>query len=159
MSIDSPSIDPGKAVVSYSYQWHKDNVLQVSQLSATIAAADTTAGEVWTVTVVPNNGIADGPAATATALVQNSAPTINSVLISPVNGVTNDQILSCSAVVVDADEFLIANLEWSIGGTTVGSGSSLDLAAVGAVPAQTVMCIASAETQPVPQHLQRQCHH
>ena len=82
-SLTAPSTDPEGASIGYSYVWLKNNVIQGSQTAQSIAASDTVKGDQWTVRVTPNDGMVDGPFGEASITVQNTAPSINSLLLTP----------------------------------------------------------------------------
>lgn len=144
VSIDTPATDPEGSTINYSYQWLRDNVVQGSQVSSTINATDTTKGETWMVRVTPSDGITDGPVGEAEIVIQNTPPSLTSVLISPSSSVYNDTTVTCSVTVSDPDEVVVPNYSWAVSGVVVGSGSNLDLAAVGSLPADVVECTATA---------------
>ena len=109
-----------------------------------MAAVETTRGEIWTVRVTPNDGLADGPSTEATITIANSAPTISAVTISPASGVYYDTTLTCSATATDADEALTVAYAWSMAGNAVGSGDSLDLSGLVVSTGDAITCTASA---------------
>ena len=103
----------------------------------------TNKNEQWTVRVTPNDGIADGPVGESTIAIANTPPTLSALTITPASNVTNDITLSASVVVTDPDEALTPAYEWSIGSSVVGSGTTLDLSASGAMPNDVVTCTAA----------------
>ncbi|MEC8276542.1 MAG: hypothetical protein VX026_02420, partial [Myxococcota bacterium] len=141
--MDIPSTDPEGNSVSYTYEWLLGGVVQSAYTSSTLPSSATLKNEYWTVRVTPNDGIADGLAGEASITIDNIPPTLSGLAIAPANNVTNDITLTCSVVVTDPDDTLTPAYEWSIGSSVVGSGSTLDLAAVGAMPDDVVTCAAS----------------
>jgi hypothetical protein len=74
-SVDVDSIDEDGDAVQYSISWMVDGVAYTGatttyQMGDTVPASDTLAGEDWTCTVVPDDGIEDGPAQSTTVTVQ-----------------------------------------------------------------------------------------
>lgn len=143
VNIDVPSIDPEGSSVSYTYEWYKDNVLQSTQTSQTIPASDTTKDDIWKVRVIPSDGTSDGDAAEAQITISNSPPTITSVAITPLGNVYNDDTLTCVGTASDPDETLTVSYEWYLNSTVVGTGSSLNLMGLGAMPLDNIDCSAS----------------
>ncbi len=79
----TPSTDPEGDVVNYSYAWTVDGNAR-TDLTGNIVAADQTADlETWAVTVTPNDGVLDGPSATATATIGNVPPVAPTAHIDP----------------------------------------------------------------------------
>ncbi|MFC1926211.1 WD40/YVTN/BNR-like repeat-containing protein [Chloroflexota bacterium] len=64
-SITTPGVDPDGQTVYYSYQWYKDEVLQTSLITHTVASSDTATGEAWRCVLTPHDGITPGPSAEA----------------------------------------------------------------------------------------------
>ena len=143
VNIDSPSTDPEGNTVNYSFSWLMGGAVQSAYTSSTVPSAATNKNEQWTVRVTPNDGIADGPTGEATITIENTAPSLSSLAITPANNIYNDGSLNCTVVVTDPDETLTANYEWSIGTTVVGSGTNLALSTIGAEPNDVVVCTAS----------------
>ena len=94
--------------------------------------------------MTPNDGIADGAAGSATILIQNTAPTLSGVSITPTGTVYNDDTLTCAATVTDPDESPAPTFEWTVGGSVIGSTSTLNLSQTGVMPDDVVTCTVSA---------------
>ena len=75
----------------------------------------------------PNDGKTDGDFAEDTATIQNTAPVVDSVMLSPSTVYTNDTI-TATAVLSDGDSSqsgsLTANYEWFVDNVSVQNGSS-----------------------------------
>jgi len=74
----SGSTDADGDLVTYSYKWYKNNILQPGQTTNTVSSALTSRGEVWKCIVTPNDGKEDGPAGEDQVIIQNLAPKIDS---------------------------------------------------------------------------------
>ena len=83
-----------------------------------------------------------GTAGTASITIQNTAPTLSGLSITP-TGTTYNDSLTCSATVTDPDETPLPSYEWSIDGNVVGSSATLDLLSAGAMPDDVVVCTVS----------------
>ena len=140
VSIDTPSSDPEGNTINYTYEWLRNNIVQSSQNSSSISAADTAKGETWKVRVTPNDGIVDGAIGEAEVMIQNTPPTLSSVTISPSGNVYNDTSVTCSVTVNDPDETVTPSFTWHLNGTMVSSGANLDLSALTATPGDVVEC-------------------
>ena len=91
------------------------------------------------VTVTDSNG---GVAAAQTIeQVDNRAPSISSVSISP-SAPTSQAVLTCEATTADADgDTLTESIEWFVDGSSVGTATMLNLTSVGATPNNTIECV------------------
>jgi predicted glutamine amidotransferase len=74
--ITTPSIDPDGDIVTYIYQWYKDDVLQTELIDNTVPYSYTRKGETWKCVVIPFDGKGYGPSAEAEVTIQNSPPRI-----------------------------------------------------------------------------------
>ncbi len=127
VSITTDAVDPEGTTVSYTYQWSKDGAVQSALTSATVAATHTARGELWSVRVLPSDGLGTGPAGTDSLTIGNTAPTVASVALSPTPATTDDT-LSATASGADADGDSVSfTYAWTVNGVSTGtSGSTLD---------------------------------
>ena len=140
---DTPSIDPEGSNITYTYEWLRGGVSQASYTAATLPSSATNSGETWTLRVTPNDGITNGNSGQADITIQNTAPTIDSLSITPSSGIYNDSTLTCTATASDPDETLAPTYQWSLGGNMVENGSTLVLSSVAAMPNDVLTCTAS----------------
>ena len=133
-----------------TFAWYADGVLQPLLLGSTVPAVELDVGEVWTVRVTPNDGLMDGAFIEETIVVQNSAPVVSSVSVSPSSGLYNDTMLTCTAVASDVDQLVTPTYAWTVNGVTY-SGATLDLSTTTAVPGDVVLCTASVTDTQVQQ--------
>ena len=83
-------------------------------------------GDTVTCTVNPSDGVLDGAPVTATLVVSNTPPTVDSVLISPSAPVAADTLTCGYSGFTDIDgEPDLSTIRWEVGGAEVGSGDSL----------------------------------
>ena len=143
VNIDTVSVDPEGVQPIYSYQWLRNNVPESGATSAILSASSTGKNEVWTVQVTPSDGITTGDFTEASVSIENTAPSIGNLGISPNTGVYNDSILTCTATVSDPDETVSPSYEWSVAGSTYSS-NPLDLATTNASPNDTITCTVTA---------------
>ena len=81
-SVSGPSTDAEGEPIPYAYAWTRDGAA-TAYASTTGPAAATTRGEVWAVTVTPEDGGGPGEAATASVTIRNTAPSAPGVEINP----------------------------------------------------------------------------
>ena len=127
--------------VSLTYVWKVDGTVRktTSGSSGTVdtfnlaTAGNGDKGQVVTVDVTPNDGHVDGPGASDTALVANTAPVVDSVAIDQGSPRTGDT-LSATVLAHDADgDPVTLAYEWTKNGQPLlgQTGVTLDLAAFG----------------------------
>lgn len=135
------SADADGDSVNLSYQWYENGVI-TSFTGSIISPSELDAGELWTVRVTPDDSYVSGAYEELSIMITNSLPQVSNVSISPSNTVYNDDILTCSAAVFDADESLIPNYNWNVDGT-IYTGASLDLSNVSVMPNDQISCMVS----------------
>lgn len=142
-SIDVDSVDPEGSAVTYRYTWFKDGVEVTDQTAATVPASATSRGESWSVAVVANDGAVDGDATVANAVIANTTPIADSVVIDSDSATASDD-LSCVATGIDADGDPVAfTYAWSVDGVSAGTG---DILAAGAfAKGNSVVCTATPD--------------
>ncbi len=96
-----------------------------------------------TVMVTDGDGATDS--SVATVIVQNTPPVVSNVQISPSNPL-NDEVLTCSATVVDPEGDPVTTVyQWETGtGTVLGTGTSIDLSQTSVMPTDVVNCVVSS---------------
>ena len=83
VSITQP-IDIDGDTVTHTVEWLQGMGQQPTGLTGLVlSATETAVGEYWTARVTPNDGYMDGSFAEVSFVVQNTAPTISSVIITP----------------------------------------------------------------------------
>ena len=108
---------------------------------ATLAAAATSPGDTVVCTITPDDGSDTGTPVSDTVTIQNTAPVISSVSVTP-NTPTVSDTLSCAAAATDADGDTVSlAYAWSISGAPVGTGATL---AAAFSRGDTVVCTATA---------------
>jgi hypothetical protein len=98
--------------------------------------------DVWDTIVCTATASNSGGTTTSTdsVTVDNTPASISNVSISGVNGIYNDQQLSCSATVSDPDSIVVPVYSWSSNGGLLGSGASFDLSTSSLMPNDSITC-------------------
>jgi formylglycine-generating enzyme required for sulfatase activity len=143
--------DPDGDAVSYRYVWFQDGVLRADLTTETLPSAETTKGEVWSVSVVASDASLDGGVAEAEATVVNTPPTVPVVSISPTDPVGGDALV-CEIVgpATDADgDFISYTVSWTVDGvayTDAEDGALVGdtVPAFAAAPGESWACAATA---------------
>ncbi|MBK9365894.1 MAG: hypothetical protein IPN01_06170 [Deltaproteobacteria bacterium] len=127
VSIDAPSTDAEGDPITYTYAWLVDGVASSASTGATLPPSATTRGQTWTVKVTPSDGKGSGTSAAASAVIQNSLPTVSGLSLSTSTPRTNDVIVATVGS-ADADGDAVSlSYVWTVNGATMPvTGSSLD---------------------------------
>lgn len=78
--IVSESIDPDDDAVTLSYAWYKNDELQPDLTEATVSADLTAVGDVWTVSILANDGSLDSADTRRSVTIRNSPPVLSASL-------------------------------------------------------------------------------
>ncbi len=123
--IDTDATDPEGDALSYRTTWFRDGVEATDWTETTVDSDATARGQTWTVEVVAQDGLTEGPPGTADVTIGNTAPTLDSLSLSPATVYTDDTLTaSASASDVDGDSVSVS-YAWYVNGSLAGSGSSL----------------------------------
>ncbi len=119
--MDTASVDADGDVVTYAYDWAVDGAAS-SYSSATVPASATTRDEVWTVTVTPNDGVGDGPSASASVTIENALPTVADATLSPDPAYEGDTLTCTAGKLTDADgDAVSVSYAWTVNGSTLAT--------------------------------------
>jgi hypothetical protein len=139
VTLDSDATDPEGDAIIYAYAWALNGIASPASLSSSLGASATTKGDVWTVTVTPNDGLGDGASASASITILNTAPTLASAALTPDPAATTDALTCTAGASTDADgDSVSASYTWSIDGS-VGAGSGV-LPAASTSRGQSIFC-------------------
>jgi hypothetical protein len=117
VSIDSPSVDPEGDPITYQYTWYKDGVISSASTSSSLSATHTARGDTWSVEVVASDGTSTGLPGTASALIENTTPTLTAAAISPSSAKTAQDLtcLPTGATDIDGDAVTLSYRWWNNG--------------------------------------------
>ncbi|MEE2751357.1 MAG: fibrinogen-like YCDxxxxGGGW domain-containing protein [Myxococcota bacterium] len=93
----------GEKSVTYEYFWFQDGQARTDLSTDTVDSSETTKNELWKVIVVPTDGELDGLPVAAEALVLNSPPSIDALILDNESPSTLDNVVG-TAVSSDADQ-------------------------------------------------------
>ena len=94
--------------VTHSYAWYIDGVLQSGSIGNTFLE-NWVAGTEVTCRATPNDGTVDGNYVEVSVIVDNTAPVVSSITLSPTTVYTNDTI-TATAVLSDSDSTQVSSL-------------------------------------------------
>ncbi len=115
--------DPDEDPVTLTFVWTVDGA-QTDHTGDRVPFDDTARGQVWTVTVTPNDGEADGLPATATLEVRNLPPALDAVVIEPDPAFTDTTLVARTVGLDDLDgDDITLNFDWYVDGTLAQSGA------------------------------------
>jgi hypothetical protein len=141
--------DPDGDALSATFSWHNattgSGLGSGAQLQLDNANASSGDSIECTATVDDGNGGTDSAAAAAE--VSNTSPEISQAAIAPASGVLTDSLLECSAEASDTEDGALApSYAWSNAttGSSLGSGSQLQLDSSISSPGDEIECEATA---------------
>ncbi|MFH1466209.1 MAG: hypothetical protein ABIO70_17625 [Pseudomonadota bacterium] len=139
--------DPDGDATTLSYAW-TDATTSTSLGSGTtltLTPSTCSPGDSIACTVTASDGHGGSGTGSASVTVQNTAPVITAVSISPSTGITTASTLTCSATASDADGGSpTLSYAWRNGSTSLGTGASLTLTTATATTGDTITCTATA---------------
>lgn len=124
-AVDVDSTDLEGHTMTYTYAWTVDGSAS-SVTAATVPSSDTTRGQVWEVTVTPNDGYGDGDTATASVTIDNALPTVDSApVLTPDPAYEADTLTCTHGATSDADgDTVTSATSWYVNSTTVAATST-----------------------------------
>ncbi|MEN9786006.1 MAG: hypothetical protein RLZZ299_1270 [Pseudomonadota bacterium] len=105
------AVDPEGDATTLRYQWTREGLVAPVE-GATLPASETTQGQLWTVSVIPSDGVAEGVAALASVRIRNHPPTVGRVTLDPSVPRTGDALVARVEDVDDPDGDAVA-LRWT----------------------------------------------
>lgn len=109
--------------ITYTYAW---TIAGTSVGTASTLSGAFDKGDSVTCTATPDDGTDSGTAVDATVTIVNKAPSLASAAITP-SGATTEDALTCTpsgGTDIDGDT-ITYTYDWTIGGTSVGTGATL----------------------------------
>ena len=123
-SVTGPSADAEGDPITYTYAWTK-NGAATSYTSTTVPATATAKGELWAVTVTPDDGWGEGDAGTASVTIQNTAPSLTSVSLTPTAPSESDTLTCTPSGGADADGDSVSyEYAWTVNGVLISTTTS-----------------------------------
>jgi hypothetical protein len=117
--------DPEGTDVNHTWSWTQDGVA-TNQFKKSVAAAHTSVGEQWTVTVAATDQDGGTSFASASVTIGNAVPSIENVSITPLAPSTSHW-LTCSWTFLDDDgDADQSTVRWFIDSVEVGTGDTLN---------------------------------
>ena len=101
-SITTLSTDPDGDIVTYAYQWHKDDVLQEDLTTSIVSSNYTAKGQVWECVVTASDGIDTSSGGLDEVIIHNSVPTAPAVDVTPDSPTTMDDLV-CTITTASSD--------------------------------------------------------
>lgn len=129
--------------VTLSYEWLINS--EVQEETSNVLSGPFSVGDSIVCRVTPNDGYTNGVKSQDVVRIINSAPTIDSIEITPAAGVEADTMLTCSAVGSDADnEELTTSYSWTdAAGNVLASSDMLQLDTSMVSPDDVLTCTAT----------------
>ena len=142
LTCSAAASDPNDGMIVPTYVWSVGGINFANGATYTVDSTNTNVGDelVCTATAIDS----DGETVTSQAMVtvQNTSPIVRNVTVQSASGNNyNDDVLTCSGDIEDVDEN-ISNTDtiWTLGNVQIGTGTTLDLSATTAMPADVIEC-------------------
>ncbi len=126
-SIDAPAVDPNKKdELTYSYAWLRDGTAVPELTGPEVPAAETKKGETWEVIITPSDDKLPGTPATASLVIQNTPPTLQSAALSLLEPKEADALTCIGGTTSDIDgDTVTLQTAWLVNGTEVSTEDTL----------------------------------
>ena len=106
--------------VEYNVVWSVDGAEYADVTALTLQSMFTLRGDTWSVRVTAFDGIHEGGSAGASVSIENSAPTVDSIEVSPNPAYERDTLLCSYDPPVDLDNDEVGELQaWSVNGEAI----------------------------------------
>ncbi len=102
-SIATPAVDPEGDAITYRYDWYLNGTLYTSGSNDTVSRGTTVRGQYWEVYAYANDGFGYGSPGSDGITVDNSAPALDSVQITPSSPDTGDDLTATGSGWFDQD--------------------------------------------------------
>lgn len=126
-SIDAPAVDPNKKdELTYSYAWLRDGTAVPELTGPEVPATETKKGETWEVIITPADDKLPGTPATASLVIQNTPPTLQSAALSLLEPKEADALTCIGGTSTDIDgDTVTLQTAWLVNGTEVSTEDTL----------------------------------
>jgi hypothetical protein len=101
-TITTPSSDPDEDIITYTYQWYKDDELQEGLTTSTIDSSYTAQAQVWSCVVIASDGIDSSSGGLDEVTIHNGVPTAPAVDVTPDSPATTDDLV-CTITTASSD--------------------------------------------------------
>jgi hypothetical protein len=147
LTCEASATDADSEDISWGYVWDVDGTEVGTGNSLTMTHDSVDPGNVITCTATATDASGGTDVDTASVTVGNTAPVIDSVIVTPDTGVVADTLLNCDHVVTDADDDTLAfSFAWTDGsGSSLGEEASLQLAPENAAVGDQITCTVTAD--------------
>ncbi len=126
LTVAATGADDDGDSVAFTYAWTVDGA--VSEYDGDTVPADaTTKGEVWEVTVTPEDDEEAGEAVTADVTIDNTAPVVESVVLAPEEAREADVIEATVVASDDDGDSVTLTYAWAVDGVVVQEGEDAAL--------------------------------
>ncbi|MEC7986658.1 MAG: SUMF1/EgtB/PvdO family nonheme iron enzyme, partial [Myxococcota bacterium] len=142
LSCHAEATDSEDGVSTVVYSWSSAGTVLGTGAAYTVSSTDVAVGDTITCTATAEDSLGASSTSEASLVVENTAPQLSSVSISP-DPLYNTDLATCSATVTDPDETLVPSYVWTLGGQIVGTSADLQLDTSLSSPFDSLECSVS----------------
>ncbi|TVQ94567.1 MAG: hypothetical protein EA397_01385 [Deltaproteobacteria bacterium] len=102
LSVDLTATDDDDDDVTFRYAWTVDGS-DAAVTSAEVSGEELSRGQIWSVTITPNDGEEDGESVTLSTTIGNSPPLAGEVVLAPSDAVTDSTLTATATGFSDPD--------------------------------------------------------
>lgn len=126
--VEARGLDPEEQPVTHAFTWSRDGEVVPEITGPVVPQGTLVRGEVWSVSVVADDGAIVSEPATATVTIDNAAPRVLAVSVRPEQP-TREDVVACEVTTVDADaDVTTLGYVWRVQSVPLASGATLSLA-------------------------------
>ena len=119
-TITTASTDPDGDAITYTYAWLRDGV-DTGETTSAVDPSLTAKDQTWTVVVTPTDGSAAGDAGSASVIIGNTAPELDSATVTPSAPSVTDMLTCTPGSATDADGDTVSlDYAWAVNGVDAG---------------------------------------
>ena len=119
--LDPPATDADGDPIEYTWTWSVGGEVSLASTTEILGASATAKGQVWTVSVIPSDGVFMGGEATASTTILNTPPSLVGVELGPPSPSTLEDLICTPGASSDVDgDVLTYQYRWTIDGVDAG---------------------------------------
>ena len=135
--------DADGEVITPAVEWLLNGAPYSSGATLQLNPSDFTPGDSLTCALTLTDASNGSTQDEVSVLIDNTPPSIDSILVTTDNGDYNDSVFTCTAAVSDPDETVTPTYSWEVSGNLIDTGATLDGAVTTLAPGDILSCVVS----------------